>query len=202
MLDLIKRHREVAVLASLPLEASSVGIVAGAYKGDTIEFLHGLYNMQLYGFEPQEWALNIARERFHGLANIRLYPYGIGTETGRFDMGEWGNDACSFVEDPAARTHGTGEMQDTAAVFDSLGLLEKPIDLAVFNLEGYEYKLLPYLHDLGVLRNIMHLVVQFHDMDRMLAEYGATCDMLVQTHRNRWEHANWSYWTWQLWERT
>jgi FkbM family methyltransferase len=201
MLDLIKRHREVAVLASFNFCTEDVAIVAGAYKGDTIAFLRGLYNMKVVGFEPQTWAFDYADDQFAQDHAVRVYPYGIGTKNGRVRMGEWGTDACSFVPDPAARTHGEGEMCDFAEVVGAIAWLRDGCDLAVFNMEGYEYELLPYMASFGYLAKVNHLVIQFHDMDLQEGRiYSDTQRLLERTHVRKWEHANWAHWTWQRWD--
>jgi hypothetical protein len=40
--------------------------------------------------------------------------------------------------------------------------LPQAIDLAVINIEGGEYELIPALHDCGFLGKIRHLLIQFH----------------------------------------
>lgn len=194
MLDLIKRHREVAVLGSFNFNADSVAVVAGAYKGDTIAFLRGLYDMYVVGYEPQDWAFKECEQRFHGDKKVELSNYGIGVRTEGRSMGEYGNDAASFVPDPAARTHGFGQLYDVVTLVP----LIMGFDLAVFNMEGYEYELLPYMAEKGLLQKINHLVIQFHDMD--VSAYDATQELLRNTHMKRWEHANWAHWTWQRWD--
>lgn len=199
MLDLIKRHREVAVLASLDvhLKPLSKAIVAGAYKGDTIAFLRGLYpNMEVYGYEPQHWAFDILAARFGVDLKVHCFNYGLGVRDEELPMGEWGTDACSFVPDPLARAHGVGQLRDTANVFKDL--FPEPVDLVVFNLEGYEYQLLDYLYRQSLTGRMANIMVQFHDME--ISPYREIMDLLATTHHEVWRHSNWSHWVWQLWK--
>lgn len=196
LLALVKAHREAAVLASLWLNEKSKVVVAGAYKGDTIAFLDGMFGCEIHGYEPQEWAYNECVKRFAGRLNVYVHPYAIGAECGELPMGEVGTDAASFVPDLAARTHGTGMMYWIDQAFED-AKLDGEIDLCVFNMEGYEYKLLPYMAEHGIIQRVKHLVIQFHDMDEPYIE---AMKLLGQTHIMRWEHANWNHWTWHYWE--
>lgn len=194
---LLKAHRECGPMAALDLTPESVAVVAGAYEGATMQFIASLYDCRVLGFDPQNWAVERARERLAGFPKATVFNHAIGLAEGEFLMGETGTDAASFIEDPAARTHGPGLMREWASVFDSLALTH--INLLLLNVEGYEYKLLPYLHGLGWLERIKHIIIQFHDMDR--SPYDDAIALLARTHVSKWEHANWHHWTWQMWER-
>lgn len=157
-------HPEAAVLSILELNRESVVVVVGAYQGDTIAFLDFLYAPIIHGYDPQGWAIDRGRWRFRERPDIHLYPHGLGKATGSFPMGEWGNDACSFVPLEAPRVMGQGQMVDIATVMERDGL--DLIDLMVLNIEGGEYDLLAHLIDEGLIPQIKHLLVQFHFPDR------------------------------------
>lgn len=191
LLDLIKRHREMGVLAALPLTHDSTVIVAGSYKGDTIDFLYNLYECNIYGFEPQEWACTYSRARFDGLSKIKIFPYALGVQTGTFPMYEWGTDACSFIEPPDGRKKGIGRMRDVVTVFDKLNIGQ--VHASLFNLEGYEHLLLPYMEHNVLLHRINDIILQIHRKDAQ--PYIQLLGALMHGHVRRWEQQNWQWWS-------
>lgn len=142
------------------LEGGTV-VVAGAYKGKVMDLLKRLYpEARIIGFEPQDWAAEIARARMLGHHNNwGVFPYGLGVASGEVQMGEWGTDACSAVNlGLQAREHGTGHFVEYAeAMWDY-----PHIDLMVLNMEGYEFPLLRHMLQIGALDNIDRLAVQWH----------------------------------------
>jgi FkbM family methyltransferase len=187
-------------MAALDLDTESVAVVAGAYEGVTMRFIAELYGCHVLGFEPQEWAVERANKRLHEDAHFTkatVFRHGIGAEDGVLPMGEVGTDAASFVNDPAARTHGVGKIREWGDVMSTLAI--DFVDLLLLNVEGYEYILLPHLKKIDWMKRIKHIIIQFHDMDR--SPYHDAVVQLAETHVIKWEHANWYLWTWQMWER-
>lgn len=201
---MLSRHREIAPLASLEIEGSDVCIVAGAYKGDTIAFLRQFYDCVVVGYEPQVWAYEECKARFANDRKVYLFNYGLGTQSGTFPMGEVGNDAASFVPDPAARTHGEGELTD---IVFALGVLidgdvmymGKPAKLALFNMEGYEYELLEHMSEKGIMQAFDSFIIQFHDLERM--DIQQAVETLSKTHHCRWNFQPSNAWSWTWWEK-
>jgi hypothetical protein len=154
------------------LDESSLVVVAGAYQGIVMQLLADAYapNM-IMGYEPQVWAATKARERLAAYDNCRVVGYGLGIAEGVFDMGEYFTDACSFVNvGEGSREHGAGFMKDAAERLKIIATVSKlypersdDIDLFVMNMEGYEFELLPYLLETGILANhVRKLAVQWH----------------------------------------
>lgn len=116
-------------------------------------------------------------------------------------MGEFGTDACSFINTgPDSREQGNGLIRDYAIVAEELEI--DHIDLMIMNIEGYEFELLPYLMELGLLENIDRLIIQFHlgfgndsDYPQLLAELSdiyprsitSAADLMIQL-------PTWGYW--------
>lgn len=182
-------------LFKLPPGASV--LVAGAYKGKVMQLLADMYPYYgwIYGLEPQPWAYDQAQMRLAGYANMTIFPYGIGAKEGTFPMGEWETDACSFVNTgESARQHGQGKLKLAENIFDELGFLNKNLALAVFNMEGYEFELLPYLIDKGLMPYIDRLAVQFHHNLGNDENWAETMILLDDTHQlvvN--QHPQWMY---------
>lgn len=156
------------------LPPESYIVVIGAYKGITMELMRELYHPQwMIGYDPQRWALDEAHKRLDYNSNdYALIGAALVTnEDAKSDlpMGEWNTDACSLINiGPGSRQQGVALTLD--AEF-ALGLHKGPIDLMIMNIEGYEFKLLPYLAEKNILEKINRLAVQWHfDLAHGLSE--------------------------------
>jgi hypothetical protein len=144
----------------------STCVVAGAFTGRVMELLDALYDPErIIGFEPQIWAFQQAWQRLSDKTNCLLLPWGISTGAeGIFEMVAYETDECSFVglgdeRGPVrSKQRGEGRLVEATRAFRMVGL--GLVDLAVINMEGYEYPLLPYLIDQRMTADRM--VVQFH----------------------------------------
>lgn len=75
----------------------------------------------------------------------------------------------------------------------------REIALVKMNIEGFEYVLLPYMIEKGLMIKIKNLQIQFHriegqDTDKM---YKNISKQISKTHRITWRHA----FVWENWER-
>lgn len=151
--------------AHLDLAEGATVIVAGAYEGKAIQLLKDLYpGIMVYGFDPQAWAIAAARERLEAKASDdgwALFDFALGVGDGNQVMSEWHTDAASFIEmGREPRDAGHGRLREFGKVMLELEI--ETIDLAVFNMEGYEYLLLPHLQQTGWLNAIRRLAIQWH----------------------------------------
>lgn len=174
------------------LREHSVCVVAGAYKGRVIDLLYQVYRpRRILGFDPQQWAIKTATERVGHLPEVELYPFAIGLTNGVFPMGETETDGCSFVNaGEGVRQPGFGEMQDIRN-FD----FGPRVDLAVFNMEGYEFDLLPYMISLGMMKTWDRFAVQFHHGFGNDGNYQSLLKDMARTHEVVIDNApQWVYW--------
>lgn len=193
--SLLLKHRETGVLATLPLPSDGAVVVAGAYKGDTVDFLRTLHgpDLRILAYEPQLWAVDILRERFGHDPNVTVRPYGLGIQDGNFDMAEFGTDGCTFEARGAhsLTQWGHGDMADAVQALQREGV--SLLDLAVFNMEGYEYRLLPYLAEHRWIERIRYLLVQFHHAQSM--PYQKMRELFAETHDVFWDYGpSWVCW--------
>lgn len=191
--ELIKRHREVAVLASLDLKPTDKAIVAGAYEGTTIKFLCDFFDMEVHGYEPQTAMRETARRHLRQYPNVHLYDYGIGVEAGSFPMVRAGTDQCSFIADGTPATY-TGTLRLADDVFASLD----HVSLMVLNMEKYEHVLLPYMVEHDLMKYVDHLLVQFHGDEDDHAPSSDLLKSLRHTHDLKWSRPRWQ---WAYWAR-
>lgn len=188
---------------ALDLPRASTCIVAGAYKGAVMELLDEMYSPErIVGFEPQRWAFEHAWLRVSDRTNCLIVPWGLGAGVnGLFPMAAYETDECSFVgigdeRGPIrSQQRGTGRLVEMRAALDFLRL--NAIDLAVLNMEGYEYILLPYMIEHGIHRQIDRFAVQFHPKFGTDETYRSICTTLDATHDVTMD----DFPRWVLWRR-
>ena len=152
-----------------PLTTESLVVEVGGFKGRWASEIARRYQCRVQLFEPQRWAADLAGEAFRGSgARWEVHHYGLSTaeDAGEREMGAWGTDGCSLLKgaeymetyEGSRDKLGIGRFRDALPVLAELG----EIDLLMMNIEGYEYRLLPYLIDGGAFDHIRYLAVQFH----------------------------------------
>lgn len=149
------------MLGQLDLPENSRILVIGSYQGLTMELLDELYHPEsIYGFDPQIWACDRARIRLKDRPNCHIMEYGLGRYNTTLPMGEWGTDACSFIN-VDSREKGIGHIwnaHDVLKIYYKTG----NINLVLMNCEGYEFVLLPYLEEKGWLDRFDKMIIQWH----------------------------------------
>lgn len=164
-----------------PINSDSVVLEVGGYQGRWAKQIAEKYNPHLYVFEPQDWAWEQCVSALKAYPNAQVLNYGLGLQTGRFPMGEYHTDGCSFVN-VDSRERGSGYMREIVEVLDELKI--QSIDLCLVNIEGYEFTLLPYMLDKGILERTRFFMCQFHIFaDPDLSKYSTICEALERTHR-------------------
>jgi hypothetical protein len=133
-----------------PLTAESVVVEVGGYTGRWALQIAERYGCLIEVYEPQPWAAAVCVEVLKPYA-ASVLPWGLGVRNEELPMGEWETDGCSFIK-PA-----NGPL---CQLVDAATVLPGCIDLMLMNIEGYEYTLIPYLLDNGILPQ--RLMVQFH----------------------------------------
>lgn len=160
LIDLVENW-PVCRIFDLPEDA--VVVVAGAYQGKVMQLLADMYPNygKIVGFEPQTWAHTQAQARLvlGHYKNTPVALYGIGLKTGTFPMGEYHTDACSFVN-VNARERSVGFMVEFSEAMKRAEI--EHIDLAVVNIEGYEFLLVPHIINNGWIDKIDRLAIQWH----------------------------------------
>lgn len=132
-----------------PLKKQSIVVEVGGYKGRWALQIAQRYNARLFVYEPQHWAVAVCRAVLVGY-EAQVFPFGLGDHDGWLPMRNYETDGCAFADEGEAK----GQIRDAARN------LPRPIALMLVNIEGYEYTLLPYLLDKGVMPE--RLMVQWH----------------------------------------
>jgi len=137
-----------------PLTAQSTVVEVGGYCGRWALQIARRYWPRLFVFEPQPWAFEVAQTVLGSAATV--LNYGLADHDGMMAMGNWETDGCSLVN--TTRSTAEGQFREVARAFKHLEIDQ--IDLLLMNIEGYEYTLLPYMLDKGILPK--RLMVQYH----------------------------------------
>lgn len=169
------------------LNKDSVVVEVGAYKGRWAEIMSDLYRCKLYAFEPQRWAYEICRQRLDRFHNSTVFNTALGDRDGYFEMGEYSTDGCSFVR-VGQRDQGKGRMNEIEWMFNTLGI--DRVDVMMINIEGYEYKLIPYMDRIGILKNVKNLVVQFHPETTSGLVHRESIGILDASHNILWDYGD------------
>lgn len=182
--------------AHLNLPNNSSVLVVGAYKGITMKLIHEMYYPRvLIGYEPQLWAVLEAMQTLKGTNGV-VFNWGLGIESGKFPMGEFETDACSFINiGEGSRKQGEGLMWNAD---QALKVLQQDrFDLMIMNIEGYEFELIPYLASKGWLNRIDKMAVQFHKGFENEYKMPATVHILNEHYKFVIDEMP----TWGLWEK-
>lgn len=144
-----------------PLDENSIVLDIGVYKGRWSKEIAARYGCKIYAFDPQAWVVELARKELVEFKDVVVYDHGLGVESGYFEMEEFETDGATFMLGRSQRQQsGTGyliEMADWLSVNHIEG-----IDLIMMNIEGYEFKLIPYMIEHGIMQKVKYFMVQFH----------------------------------------
>ena len=175
-----------------PLTEQSTVVEVGGYCGRWALQIAERYHPRLFVFEPQPWAHAVCQAVLGDAAKV--CNYGLGPDYGTLPMGNWETDGCSFVNVGAGATS-EGQICELELTFKRLEIDQ--IDLMLMNIEGYEYTLLPYMLDKGILPR--RLMVQYH-------LFGDPYGLIMAGHWQRLEELGYKIaWTYGImltaWER-
>jgi FkbM family methyltransferase len=162
----------------------------GGYIGDISWSLHARSRPQLYIFEPVPQFIEVLRARFRDCPNVHLHPYAMGESNRHETFGFGAAGTGAFL-------HGGGRVEVEFRSIDSvLPALPHTVDLAIINIKGGEYELIPCLHASGLLKNIRKVMVQFHSVGESPIEKRECCRQLLGEHHV----LDWSYhFIWESW---
>jgi len=139
----------------------------GSYEGEWINRMVDKYpSYQYYGFEPAPRAFEVARKRL-------------------------AEDAATFLQIGGAAID--AEMMNIREFMESE--VFECVELAVINVEGGEFELLPYLTNSCLIRQFKRLMIQWH---YVVPNAGKIREMimsaLAKTHEMTWNHGTWEAW--------
>lgn len=178
------------------LDADSVVVDIGAFRGQGASQIHGLYRCQIHGFEPNPHAYEAFVERFVDVDEVHPYNYGLGAADATLDLelSGQGSSLHGLRDGQAPEETVPVQIRDIVTVLDELGL--DRVDFLKMNIEGAEYDLLDRLLSSGAMGRVRYLLVQFHEWHPGAhRRRRAIRRQLRRTHDLVWDYP----WIFELW---
>ena len=177
-----------------PLNADSVVLDCGGYKGEWAEAIYRRYNCTVHVFEPIAAFYQRIAEKFRGVAKVHVHDYGVADFSGEMPFGIQ-NDSTGQFSQSAERE--MVELRAVDRVIADLGLAR--IHLLKLNIEGAEFGVIETLLDTGLISQVDDLQVQFHECATdSRKRYEVIQERLPETHFL----TLYTGWQWQSWRRT
>jgi FkbM family methyltransferase len=179
-----------------PLDASSIVLDAGSFRGDFIDWCRKRWGCTVLAFAPSSGFRKNIEQRFAGDGRVRLFDYGLGAKTERIDLSIQG-DSTTVYFDKSTKIESV-LIRDVAEVFAELALN----DVALFkiNIEGGEYPLLVRMLDAGLVSRVRFFQVQYHSIgagpEGPAVARDRIRERLSETHREEWcvNGGQWESW--------
>lgn len=175
-----------------PLNEHSLVFDVGGYKGQWADKIFTRYGCTVYVFEPvAEFAKGI-RRRFAGNGKVVVYEFGLSRDNQALEI-----SICRDISSFHRGVRGPRKARLVrAADFISERNIES-IDLMKVNIEGGEYDLLEHLINVGLVKRIRNIQVQFHSFMPNAEERMASIHSeLRRTHRLTYQYL----FVWENWQ--
>lgn len=142
-----------------PLNENSHVWEIGGYEGRWAQQIWDKYHCNITIFEPQAWAVERMRERFKGIEKIEIRPYGLWPHDDTLAIANFETDGASVVKYHPEKPVGMGMFRN---YFVEVEDFPYSIDVALMNIEGAEYILIPEFVLSGVINKFRNFWCQFH----------------------------------------
>lgn len=163
----------------------------GGFLGDWSAEILLRYGCCMHIFEPVPQFSDQLASRFAGDSRVRVHPFAVGMSDRQEVFNVAGDETGAFA-------HGLSQSVLFVAAERLENFLPATADLAAINIEGGEYELIPALAQVGRLRNIENVVVQFHPLPNRVEAEGRREEArrcLRRTHDLCWSYDFvWEYW--------
>lgn len=133
----------------------------GGFEGRWAQQIWDKFHCNITIFEPQDWAYKRLSERFAGNLKIHIRPYGLWTQDGTMRMGNFETDGASIVNNEREPIFTIG-VKEICNEIDQFKVHHGQIDLALMNIEGAEFELLPRMISSGRMESFRQFWCQFH----------------------------------------
>lgn len=142
-------------------------------------------------FEPQAWAVARLKERFLREKKVDIQPFGLWVTDASLPLYHIGTDGASLLN--------PGVHSEVCQFMDIYNRVYAEVDLALMNIEGAEFVLLPYMIGNDLMRHFRFFWCQFHPG---LVTEGETRFLRIFEGLNRTHRVKWNFYpTAVAWER-
>ncbi len=175
------------------LDANSVVMDMGGYRGDWAHDIHQRYGSQIHVFEPVISFADGIKARFSGNTAIHVHACGLGSRT-RTETIELSADASSM--------YSSGGEKQSIQLIEACEWMNAQrvhhVDLMKINIEGGEYELLEHMLDHNLVSRVDNIQVQFHDIaSDSEARMDSILRRLAETHGPTYQYRL----VWENWKK-
>lgn len=182
------------------LDADSIVVEVGGWRGDWAAKIAELYNPWILVFEPIREYYEACLQRFKGNGKVAVIPEGLGAADTRLTIAKMEEASSLFLDAKTVMGEKFRSLTETESIEidDAAYALPPVMDLLSLNCEGAEFLILPRLLGSGRIRSCANVQVQFHqfmknaEVDRNLIRAG-----LSASHEESWCVP----WGWESWRR-
>lgn len=181
------------VALNWPIGPESLVWEIGGFEGRWARQMVDKFHCKLEIFEPQIWAVQRMEEKFNGIPNVQIHPFGLWVMNDKLAMFKYETDGCSIL--------GEGETGFRANFVDiwDWKRTRPAVDVCLMNIEGTEFFILPYMIGMGLMKHFQFFWCQFHPglVSHGDERYNQIFKGLAHTHNKIWDY----YPTAVAWER-
>lgn len=167
-----------------PLYSTSHVWEIGGYEGRWAKQILEKYDCDITIFEPQLWAVQRMQITFRENWNIHLKPYGLWTENVVLPIGNYGTDGASLINDDGREVKQLGAFR---SISQEMKEVESYIDLALMNIEGAEYTLIPRMIEHNHMARFKNFWCQFHPKVADDPAFVHIVEGMAKTHEMIWD---------------
>ena len=189
----IERWQEVdgdnTLALDWPLNEYSLVWEIGGFEGRWAQQIYDKYKSFVHVFEPQLWAAQKLRNRFSG-TGVWVEPYGLWIDDDILPMGNYHTDGASLVKHDGREEKQLGTfryIRDELKECGVDGMESLMVDLALMNIEGGEYILLPFMIENGLMENFKNFWCQFHPEGPEDLRHEEIFSGMEKTHEVMWD---------------
>lgn len=187
--DLDKEH-----LYSFNIDERSLVWDVGGYKGDWSERITNKYKSAVWIFEPVPEYFQSIQERFSHEKKAHIFSFGLFNEDKERQLVMDGPGTSSLLTKTQGKLIGC-DFRDIYSFFRENGAPE--VDLIKINVESDEYKILPRMIEMGIIKNFKNVLIQFHHWYPEAYKLRAIIHrQLSETHEKVFDYPFlWEHWT-------
>lgn len=166
-----------------PLTEGSHVWEIGGFEGRWAQQIWDKFHCNITVFEPQLWAVDRMRKRFAGMDKIDIRPHGLWLEDTFLLLGNFNTDGASLVHDDGRETRQYGAFK---YFYNEIVDFQHQVDVALMNIEGAEYTLLPEMISSGLISRFDYFWCQFHPESENDNRHMGLFLSMLETHDMLW----------------
>lgn len=154
------RNGDNKLSLNYPLNKNSIVFDIGAYEGNFTEKIYTKFECNVHAFEPLEEYCEFLRKKFLNFNKVKILNFGLLDENNEFKISNIGESSSIYTR-PEGELNTIVKMKRFSEYISDNEI--QNIDLVYMNIEGSEYPLIEHIISEGIINNIQHLQIQFHN---------------------------------------